>query len=694
MSTGGPGRETSAYVTSIDSLRAIAVVSVMVYHMHGAWLPGGFAGVDIFFVISGYVISRSMVGLADLGFATFAGTFYSRRIRRIVPALVFCLLTTTILTTLFIPHAWLSDLNTRTGQSAFWGFSNFTLMKANDHYFEPRVEFNPYAHTWSLGVEEQFYVLFPTIFYLCLRFRKREDRWRWVPPFLLSLLFFASLCYSAYATRQAPVSAYYGLPGRFWELASGGLLFQLHDSGRRLAGRGFRADSAQLGLSAAMMFAGLYFSRATAFPFPWALPAVLGTLGAIDLLTTDSTVSAHANSWLNWAPSVWIGKLSYSLYLWHWPVYVLLRWTVGVDAWNTRLAAIGTTLLLAWGSYVCVENPIRRGPLLHKAPPSLVVAGGLCCVFLFWHAAQRVDERRDTLSLSVTQKNYRDWYPSREPMPVAHLSDKCQGPTFREGFLGDAAVRVWNHGDCNPSVRVKNIFVTGNSHVVAYEPLLSRLARFEPFNVQVFYHHGCTFLALTVPMAKANDNCKNFYKAVLADITSRLHPGDIVFLPSLRLPRFGDQWAAFSEADALNQVFGQQATEARQSALEEADKVVDMLVGHGAVVIFEAPKPIFRAPAFRCSDWFNRRNPLCSSGLTISRDYLLRMRKPVLDSMDRLSRQHDHVYVWDPLDTLCPTATCEAVVNGMPLFVDSDHLSAQGNRVLYSDFVEFLRSHS
>ena len=686
-------RETSAYVTSIDSFRAVAVLSVIIYHMHGAWLPGGFAGVDVFFVISGYVISRSMVGLAGLGFTKFVGTFYSRRIRRIVPALIVCLLITTLLVTLFIPSAWLSDLNARTGRAAFWGVSNFTLIHSSDNYFAPRVEFNPYTHTWSLGVEEQFYVLFPTLFYFWLRFRNSESHWRLPSRYLLPLLFLASFCYSIYATRQTPVVAYYGLPSRFWELAAGALLFQFHHSGSRLAGRGSTTDKCQLGLSVGLMIGALCFSNEAGFPFPWAIPAVAGTLGAIDLVTTNSAMAARTNSWLTWAPGLWVGKLSYSLYLWHWPVYVLARWTTGLETLSTRLAALVATVLLSWASYVWVENPFRRGPLLHKVRPYLVIAGGLCCVFAARHAAHVVDRERGRLSLSVTQKNWQEWYPNRELLPGAKiLEGNCRTPQVRLESIGDDTVTVFDHGNCNTAERVKTVFVAGDSHAVAYDTMLSRLARLEPFNVRLYYK-GCALLSLAEPMANDPD-CQRFNESVLVDIESRLRPEDVVFLPSLRLPRFGDQWAAFSEATARDEIFGKQARDAREAALDEADRVLTRLVRHGSVVIFEAPTPIFRAPAFRCSDWFNRRNPICVSGLKMSRDYLLEYREPVLEAMTRLSRRHERVYVWDPFNTLCPTMMCEAVVNGSPLFLDGDHLSAHGNRVLYPEFVEFLRSHS
>jgi hypothetical protein len=133
--------------------------------------------------------------------------------------------------------------------------------------------------------------------------------------------------------------------------------------------------------------------------------------------------------------------------------------------------------------------------------------------------------------------------------------------------------------------------------------------------------------------------------------------------------------------------------ESRRAALKEADRVLDLLVSKGATVIFEGPKPIFRAAAFRCSDWFNRFNSFCVGGLELSRDFLLHYRKPMLDTMDQLRKRHQNVLVWDPFDALCPDAVCEAVVDGVPLFLDADHLSARGNRVLYPDFISFLRSH-
>ena len=144
------------YVPEIDTLRALAVLSVMVFHLSARLLPGGFAGVDVFLVISGFVISRSMMSLDAESLPRFAAAFYARRFLRILPALLVCLSATLLLSTLLVPVAWLSVANYDTARYALWGLGNYGLINSQDNYFSPRIEFNPFAHTWSLGVEEQF----------------------------------------------------------------------------------------------------------------------------------------------------------------------------------------------------------------------------------------------------------------------------------------------------------------------------------------------------------------------------------------------------------------------------------------------------------------------------------------------------------------------------------------------------------
>jgi peptidoglycan/LPS O-acetylase OafA/YrhL len=210
------------YFLGIDGLRAIAVLAVMAFHLDNQWLPGGFIGVDVFFVISGFVVTASVVNLRPASLGAFVTFFYARRMVRILPALVACLLLAALASTLFIPQAWLSDSNHKSALAAFFGISNFVLAGSSGDYFSPKAEFNPFTHTWSLAVEEQFYLVFPPLLlsWLNARTAGRKNAITWA----IAALSAASLAFCAWQTAHQPTQAFYMLPARFWELSCGVLL--------------------------------------------------------------------------------------------------------------------------------------------------------------------------------------------------------------------------------------------------------------------------------------------------------------------------------------------------------------------------------------------------------------------------------------------------------------------------------------
>jgi peptidoglycan/LPS O-acetylase OafA/YrhL len=150
------GVNKSSYVPAIDGLRAVAVLAVITFHLRASYLPGGFNGVDIFYVISRFVVTKSIVGKSYPTFPNFLSLFYARRLQRIMPALIIALLFAFTMSALFIPEAWISGNTRSTGIAAFFGLSNVVLALNNDSYFSPASSLNPFTHTWSLGVEEQF----------------------------------------------------------------------------------------------------------------------------------------------------------------------------------------------------------------------------------------------------------------------------------------------------------------------------------------------------------------------------------------------------------------------------------------------------------------------------------------------------------------------------------------------------------
>ena len=350
---------THGYLAGIDGLRGLGILAVVIYHSDFfPFLKGGFTGVDVFFVISGYMISRSLYNRPSLQFPRYLSEFYKRRIIRIVPALVVCLIVTIIASTLFIPSSWLSDIISKTGLSAFLGYSNFTLVWNSDRYFAPRAEFNPFLHTWTLATEMQFYLLFPIIYYVWLRFRKSKSAAGYISWALLAVLGASSLGIALLETTANHDRAFYLLPSRFWELAAGALLFQLHSNSVLLP----KSKSApRLLMIAGLLLLGVSFAFADqqAFPFPWAMVPVLATTLLLCGIVGTTDKASLVHRFLGSSAMVYIGKISYSLYLWHWPVAVLLRWTIGFHTYWLLLLYLVAALVLATTSYRYVETPVR-----------------------------------------------------------------------------------------------------------------------------------------------------------------------------------------------------------------------------------------------------------------------------------------------------------------------------------------------
>ncbi len=372
------------YRPDIDGLRAIAVLSVVTFHAFPNLLRSGFVGVDIFFVISGYLITSII--LTDLAAKRFSLTnFYARRVRRIFPALIVVLLFCLIVGTFML---WADDF-ARLGKHAAAGagfIANLALWQ-EANYFDVASDTKILLHLWSLGVEEQFYLAWPAL--MLVAWRGRLNRF-----VLIAAVLALSLAYSIKATSTDPVAAFYSPVSRLWELAAGASLANLmlfsppiavrieRTIATVLAGllfeRGVDADRAYrhvlstLGI-ALVLASTVVVTRRHEFPGWWALFPVTGTY----LL-----ILAGPEAWLNrWALSnkvlVWFGLISYPLYLWHWPLLTFARLHFGNVAPPPQLvlALVAASVVLAWLTYQLVEKPIRFGQRARKASiPALVTA--------------------------------------------------------------------------------------------------------------------------------------------------------------------------------------------------------------------------------------------------------------------------------------------------------------------------------
>ena len=677
----------AGYVPQIDGLRAVAIIAVMIYHLTPGFLPGGFAGVDVFFVISGYVVSASLARDADHSAGQFLLRFYARRMARIVPPLLACLVCAAIAATMFIPNAWLSNTSQFTALFAFVGLGNAAMVWLADDYFSPRVEFNPYVHTWSLGVEEQFYLIFPLVFLVWITQRNRPSALRHAGTWLLAGILALSVAYAWRHSTQSPERAFYLLAGRLWELGMGAMVFQLQ-GGRKVIIQSTRGIAGVLWVGAGLILAGAILTPEQGYPFPWALMAVVGTVLLIAGVTETAANGTAIALALGSRPFVLVGKLSYSLYLWHWPVYVMHRWTVGIDGPLQATSAVAITALLAAASYYAVERPIRSHPLVRTLAPSRVIGAGIASIVLCVGIAISVFAAQGRISRSVT-KATDSWYPSapgspREPAPPCRAE-------FSSAEVNGLEVRAIAPTECaQVTPRPQRLFVIGDSHALAYLAMLTRVTEDLGVSVQVYSNGGCSFANMHRSADTKWMECVRYYRAAGSVIAATAAPGDVVFLAGLRLNRLGDQWGAVDSAGGYTAPGSDAATQQRVDALAETAELVGTVGANGAHVVIDAPAPIFRSAAFRCSDWFNRSNSYCAGGLEIPRAAMQALRRPIVDSLVSLSVRVQRLAIWDPFPVLCPTATCVASDERGPLFFDGDHLSGTGNAVVYPSFAALL----
>ncbi|ATF32021.1 acyltransferase [Burkholderia thailandensis] len=683
-------RGKTAYLPYIDGLRAWAVLSVMLYHLDARWLPGGFSGVDIFFVISGFVVSASVADRGSMSFGQFLLFFYARRMRRILPALVAVLLATALISTLFIPASYLSDRNRTTGLLAFFGLSNVILGAPGGDYFSPKAEFNPYTHTWSLGVEEQFYLLFPLLFRTWLAGGKR----RYVSTALFAAGLCASLAWSVWTGPAKHAQAFYLIFGRFWELAAGVLLYQCVARFGRSPGKPAARAAAAFGIGAGLwasaiaVLAGCVASKPALYPFPGAIVPVAGTLGLLGLLHGRARAGPIA-AVLEHRALRFVGRMSYSLYLWHWPVFVVFRWTAGLDSAGSKASALLMAFALASASYRFVETPLRRGAAARRAPRFAVLAWGAGAMAAGAAFSSMLAVAQPQLSLSTVARHRLDWYPYGIDTNAAYPG--CVADVDERDVSG-GKLWIYTRKHCGrPPESRHRLFVIGDSHAMVYAGMFKQFVVRTGITVYSYNNAGCPFVSLQPWRERGDPGCRRYGDAAQNDMLSRLEPGDVVFLPSLRLPRLVTQWAFVGDDDAHRLSFGREAAQARERAIADAIAVLGDIERRGARIVLEAPPPVFRTVPYRCSDWFNRRNAICARGPLISRGEIDALRAPVLAAYARIAAHVPDVRVWDPLPLLCGERTCSAYDGARPLFFDGDHISGYGNLRVLPGFEAFMR---
>jgi peptidoglycan/LPS O-acetylase OafA/YrhL len=436
------------YRREIDGLRAVAVLPVILFHAGVPAFGGGFVGVDVFFVISGYLITGIL--LNDLAQQRFSiATFYERRARRILPALF-------VVMAACLPFAWLwlppEDLEyfarSLIGTALFGSNINFWLESG---YFDAASELKPLLHTWSLAVEEQFYLLFPLLL-LAARGLSRK-----ATMLLLAGGATISLALAEWGARHHPAAAFFLLPTRAWELAIGCLL-AFHAAGRQVQPAGPLPGVAALGGLALIGGAIVAFDHATPFPGLHALAPVLGTALVLFFARPDTLAGRLLGSRV----LVGIGLVSYSAYLWHQPLFAFARHQ-GMETGDTVMLAalVALTLLLAWLSWRYVEQPFRQRDRFNaRAIALLALAGIAAFIAIGWAIlAHKGFEKRIALPAPVVASFNR---PAR--------LDECFDKT-------DIATRADWHCRLGDASAAPSFLVLGDSHAYSLLDVFDEAAR-------------------------------------------------------------------------------------------------------------------------------------------------------------------------------------------------------------------------
>ena len=659
----------------IQGLRAVAVLMVLAYHA-GLPLPGGFTGVDAFFVISGFVITQLLLRDAQASepLRELLKRFYSRRVKRLAPALGL-MVVAVILTSFALESSW--GEQARTGRSAVASiaiFANLHQAFSTTGYFALDSKTNPLLHVWSLSLEEQFYLVFPILILVLLRKSDLRRTGRiLVSLFTISLMLSVIHSYGLWPLTQwarASEVSFYSPWTRSWEFLGGSLVALIPHKpvNERTSRRGLLVSVGGVGL---LVASALLLEEATTFPGIVALLPVLGT-SLIIAGCTGSDVNivrqGLASRWMGW-----IGDRSYSIYLWHWP-FVVFGQRQFPDIDNIRLYATVISIIPATLSYSLLEMPWRRVPTLTKsrfallALTSMVIPMGLAVTL----------ERGDRTSRQSAVISSATELESENLKNCWGMSEVCLSTT----------------------VDAKNeIVLIGDSHAGSLAFLLDDVAQSLRVVPSIASKPGCPMSRTRVAfylyeISEANLMTKDDCKEVLNDVVSWAHTHQPRFvLVALNSP-------LYLGSEALNRSFDlrvscflgpngecdrSESPKARvaqfgqrlASTLRELAKSTDHLV-------LVAPLPIqFRDPELFIGSDGKRGTP---------RRAVAAVRQPVLPLYSQLESQIPNLRIWDPINLLCTQVMCPDGDEKGPYYTDNTHLSIHGASLLTDSLADFLRS--
>lgn len=620
---------STKYIPAIDGLRAIAVLSVILFHAFPQLVPAGYIGVDIFFVISGYLITNIIVTQVNAGNFSFAD-FYARRIRRIFPALIVVLVAAYALGWFVLLADEFKQLGRHIGAGA--GFIANWAYWLESGYFDELHELKPLLNLWSLGVEEQFYIFWPCIILFLLKF-KRNLRGA------LFLLVGTSFLVNIYFIKDHQSATFYLPFSRFWELGLGGILALEKDAINK-----WNINSLAIFIVGTLaIFVPMFFlSSQSSFPGWAALPPVLGTVFILSAIHRGG----FGNSLLSNKALVYIGLISYPLYLWHWPVLSFSRLMKGTALSSLESAALLlSSVLLAFLTYFLLEKRVR-----HQGAKTAFLLCVLLGVIGFqgWNTYARGGlEHRLRKTIQIPEQQKRDFI-KWEDKGMLPKGDCDPGFIYPEAHV--CAQSNWKRG--------ADIVVVGDSH--AFSAYWGIAKAYENNHVVKLLGQGGCIPFLEAGSFGIYSSCTKNINAQLAWIANNSDVKTVFIIHRNRILNSDDQMSQL---------------------VASTKKTFDLLIGSGKRVIYVSSVPELDFEPRLCVGELplGRKNPVDSCSYPLARE--LGRYSSYRKTIKEVLSQYPSISTFDPSDVLCKDGICKAVIEDHVMYTDTNHLSESGSYV-------------
>jgi peptidoglycan/LPS O-acetylase OafA/YrhL len=644
------------YRADIDGLRAIAVLSVFMYHLGLASFSGGYVGVDIFFVISGFLITRIIT--RDIKRGQFSlPAFYAKRFKRILPALAAMAVACMVVAYALLAPENLAELGDSAVAMALFGSNIFFYLQAG--YFDAPAEMKPLLHTWSLAVEEQYYLLFPLMMMGLAKWnRSRYTRWL----LILCLISFVVGLVQSYSGNQS--AAFYWITSRAWELFLGSLLvvplFPLPTT------KALRELLSLLGLTliAVSVFG---FDNQTVFP---GVAALVPTIGAALIIYAGLGGSSIVGRLLSVKPLMLLGLISYSLYLWHWPIIVYAKYySITPLEYKQMAGIVVVALIVSWLSWRYVETPFRKSQQNQSKVlvVSLTVLAALMVGGLVLSMNKGFEGRYQNVTAHNSDQQWLHWTACqnvstriRQGQPLCVMGSQNAKPTFL----------LW-----------------GDSHAKSIAVAFDTAAQENDIKGQIAIQTGCPPLLGIERTGRTR--CHQFNQTVLTYLINN---------PDIKTIVLAARWALSTKGTRYKQEAGKQVTliaiddGGNKQVVKKSQNNVGLFnkglrrtvkqltqLGRQVVIVGPIPEVGYHVPA---AEFVASRTQQDVNKLIAPSKQEFKKRTQEVDVVFSQLSTHNHVSIIEPAKKLCEYEVCNVFFNGKVLYRDDDHLSTDGARYI------------